>query len=90
MLLLPNLQISGFGVIPKKVQPGKSHLIVDLLSARGSSVNDGINPDEFSMHYIKLNQMISMVAKHGHGPKFDAEAVYHNIAVHPEDRYLLG
>ena len=66
---------------------------MDLSSPRGSSVNDGINPDDFSMHYIKLDQIISMVAKHGPGAmmaKFDVEAAYRNIAVHPEDRYLLG
>ena len=93
LLPLPNLQISSFGVIPKKGQPGKWCLIVDLSSPRGSNVNDGINPDDFSMHYIKLDQIISMVAKHGPGAmmaKFDVEAAYCNIAVHPEDRYLLG
>jgi len=64
-----------------------------LSSTRGSSVNDGINPDEFSMHYIKLGQIIHMFAKYGRGAqmaKFDVEAAYHNVAVHPEDRYLLG
>ena len=64
-LPLPNLQTSSFGVIPKKGQPGKWYLIVDLSSLQGSSVNDSINPDEYSMHYIKLGQIISMVAKHG-------------------------
>ena len=79
---LPNVQISSFGVIPKKGQPGKWHLIVDLPSPHG-----------FSMHYIKIDQIISMIAKHESGAlmaKFDVEAAYRNIAVHPEDRYLLG
>ena len=34
-----------------------------------------------------------MIAKHGPGAlmaKFNVEAAYHNIAVHPDDRYLLG
>lgn len=90
---LPNLQVSSFGVIPKKGQPGKWRLIVDLSSPHGSSVNDGIDPDEFSMHYIHLDQIITMIAKHGPGAliaKFDVEAAYRNIAVHPDDRYLLG
>ena len=54
---------------------------------QGASVNDGINSGEFSMHHIKLDQIISMVLKHGPGAlmvKFDVEAV------HPDDRYLLG
>ena len=90
---LPNLQVSSFGVIPKKGQPGKWRLIVDLSSPHGSSVNDGIDADEFSMHYIHLDQIINMIAKHGPGAlmaKFDVEAAYRNIAVHPDDRYLLG
>ena len=32
---LPNLHVSSFGVIPKKGQPAKWHLIVDLSSPRG-------------------------------------------------------
>ena len=45
------------------------------------------------MHYIKLDQIISMVLKHLPGAlmaTFDVEAAYRNIAVHPDDRYLLG
>ena len=44
----PNLHISWFGVIPKKNQPGKWHLILDLSSPAGSSMNDGI-PKESSL-----------------------------------------
>ena len=90
---LPNLQVSSFGVIPKIGQPSKWRLIVDMSSPHGSSVNDGIDSGEFSMHYIHLDQIINMIAKHGPGAlmaKFDVEAAYRNIAVHPDDRYLLG
>jgi len=93
---IPNLQVSSFGVIPKKGQPGKWRLIIDLSSPGGYSVNDGICADEFSMHYITLDQIIRMVAKRGPGAmmaKFDVEAAFHNVAVHPEDRedrYPLG
>ena len=89
----PKLTSKQFRVIPKKGQPGKWRLIVDLSSPGGYSVNDGINADEFAMHYIKLDEIIRMVAKHGPGAmmaKFDVEAAYRNVAVHPEDRYLLG
>jgi len=54
---------------------------------QGSSINNDIDPDEFSMHYINLNQIICMVLKHGPGAlmaKFDVEAAYRNIAVHPD------
>ena len=35
-------QVSRFGVIPKKHQPGEWRLIVDLSAPEGKSVNDGI------------------------------------------------
>ena len=78
----PLLHVSSFGVIPKKGQPGKWHLIVDLSSPGGASVNDSINPNEFYT-----------VSQFGQGAlmaKFDVEAAYWNIAIHPSDRFLLG
>ena len=45
------------------------------------------------MHYITLDQIIRMVAKHGPRAmmaKIDVEAAYRNVAVHLKDRYLLG
>ena len=44
-----DLHISSFGVIPKKGQPDKWHLIVDLSSPQGRSVNDGINPESWHL-----------------------------------------
>ena len=85
---LPNLHISSFGVIAKKGQPGKWTLMVDLSSPVGWSVNDGIDPDEFTLQYITVDQIISMVSKDGQGAlmaKLDVETAYRNIAVHPGD-----
>ena len=42
---IPSLQVSSFGVIPKKGQPGKWRLIIDLSSPDAYSVNDGISAD---------------------------------------------
>ena len=56
-------------------------------------MNDGINPDEFSLHYITVDQVIRMVSQFGKGAlmaKFDVESAYRNIAIHPSDRFLLG
>ena len=89
----PNLQISSFGVIPKKGQPGKWRLIVDLSSPSGASVNDGISADEFTLHYITVDQIIRSVSRLGKGAlmaKFDVESAYRNVPVHPSDRHLLG
>ena len=44
------LHISSFGVIPKKGQPGPG----------GSSVNDGIDPEQFSLQYIHVDDIIRM------------------------------
>ena len=41
---IPNLYVSRSGVIPKKHQPGKWRLILDLSSPLGHSINDGIFP----------------------------------------------
>ena len=90
---LPNLHVSSFGVIPKKGQPRKWRLIVDLSSPTGSSVNNGITAEDFSMQYITVDQIIRMVSKYGPGAlmaKFDVEAAYRNIAVNQSDRFLLG
>ena len=89
----PNLHISWFGVIPKKNQPGKWHLILDLSSPAGSSMNDGIPKESFSVQYMKVDDIISGVMSRGRGTlmaKFDVESAYRNVAVHPEDRQLLG
>jgi len=87
------LQISSFGVIPKKGQPGKWRLIIDLSSPSGHSVNDGIDAEAWSLQYIKIDDIISMLTKFGKGAllaKFDIETAYRNIPVHPADRHLLG
>ena len=69
---------------------------MDLSSPSGSSVNDGTNPEEFTLHYITVDQVIQvfqLVSQFGAGAlmvKFDVEAAYRNVPVHPSDRSLLG
>ena len=87
------MQVSSFGVIPKRAQPAKWRLIVDLSSPGGANVNDGISPDEFSLHYITVDKVIRLVSQFGRGAllaKFDVESAYRNVPIHPLDRYLLG
>ena len=64
---LLSLQVSSFGVIPKRGQVGKWRLIVDIHSPTGSSVNDGINPEEFTLHYIAVDQVIQLVSQFSAG-----------------------
>ena len=64
-----------------------------MSSPRGASVNDGIDPQLFTLQCITVDQIIRMVANYGPGAvmaKFDVEAAYRNIAIHPDERFLLG
>ena len=88
-----NLHVSSFRVIPKRGQSGKWHLIVDLTSPGRASVNNGIDLDEFTLHYITVDQVICLVSKLGPRAlmaKFDVEAAYCNVPVHPSHCALLG
>ena len=54
-------------------------------------MNDGINPDKFTLHYITVDQVIRMVSQFGQRALmaiFDVEAAYWNTAIHHSDRFL--
>ena len=58
-------------------------------------MNDGIDPQDFSLQYIKVDQVIRMVSHYGPGAlmaKFDVESAYWNIPVHTDVYmyFLLG
>ena len=53
-------------------------------------MNNGIYPQDFSLQYSKVDQVIRMVSHYGPGAlmaKFDVESTYRNIPVHPDDRF---
>ena len=90
---IPNLHISRFGIIPKKYQPGKWRLILDLSSPVGDIVNGGIPKESFSVQYMKGDYVINGIMSLGRGSllaKFDVESAYCNVPVHSDDRHLLG
>lgn len=87
------LHLSRFGVIPKRGRPGKWRLIVDLSHPQGGSVNDGIDGDDFSLTYSRVDDAIDFIMQEGRGTllaKVDIRDAYRLIPVHPHDRYLLG
>ena len=89
----PSLHISRFGVIPKNNQPGKWRLILDLSSPEGQSVNDGIPKPPFAVQYVSVDAFIDGIMTLGQGTlmaKFDVASAYRNVAIHPDDRPLLG
>ena len=92
-LQFSNLHCSLFGVIPKKHQPGKWRLILNLSSPTDHSDNDGIPRDQYSLHYISVDTAIRALLELGPGAemaKFDVEVAYRNIPIHPDDQRLLG
>ena len=89
----PDLQVNSFGVIPKKYQPGKWRLIMDLSSPKGFSVNDAIDPSLCSLSYVSVDQVAALAMLLGYGmllAKIDVKSAYRLIPVQPGDRYLLG
>lgn len=93
----PNLQISRLGVTPKKGQPRKWHLNVDLSSpaggGEGASVNDGLARISLLFITLLLIKIVHLVSRLGKGAlmaKFEVESAYRNVPVHPSDCYLLG
>ena len=92
-LATTSVQLSPFGVIPKRGQPGRWRLIVNLSAPKGYSVNDGIDPQLTSLHYASVDDAVSVIQSLGAGAlmaKLDLKAAYRNITVHPDDRSLLG
>ena len=88
-----SVHVSKLGVIPKKHQPGKWRMIVDLSSPSGASVNDFVDPSLCSVKYAFVDDAAEFVAKVGRGAllaKLDIKSAYRNIPVHPGDYHLLG
>ena len=89
----PLLQLSPFGMIPKKHRPDKWRLIVDLSSPEGHSINDAIRQDLRSVSYAVLDQAVAMARSMGRGSllaKLDLKEAYREVPVHPSDQRLLS
>ncbi len=90
---IPNLQISRFGLLEKRHQPGKWRLILDLSYPRAASVNDGIDRALCSLSYVSVDQVAAAVLELGRGTmlsKTDVKSAYRIVPIHPDDRQLLG
>ena len=82
---LPGIQVSSFGVIPKRHQPGKWRLIVDLSRPEGASVNDGISSHLCSMTYMRVDDVADAILKIGQGAemaKIDIQSACRIVPVH--------
>ena len=88
-----NFHCSPLGAVPKK--DGTHRIILDLSSPRGSSINEGISPDLYSVHYSSFDDAVNMVRSVGHGntcflAKLDIKHAFRLCPVHPSDWPLLG
>lgn len=90
---MPHVHTSRIGIIPKKHQPGKWRIIIDLSSPRDKSVNDGIAKADCSLTYTKVDEIVDSVLHLGRGAllaKINIRSAFRIIPIHPADRHLLG
>ena len=86
-------QISPFGVILKRYQPGKWKLIVDLSSPKNASVNDSVDTRLCSLDYPTVHDATKTIRALGKGTllaKLDLKNAYRVVPVNPQDRHLLA
>ena len=89
-----NFQIHPLGLVPKK-NSQKWRTIFHLSYPKGTpdSLNANIPIEEFTLQYIRIDDAIALILKHGPGcymTKTDIESAFRIIPVHPDDWELLG
>ena len=87
----PNLRCSGVGVVPKK--DGSWRLIYHLSAPAGDSINDYIEPLDFSLQYSTIDDAIAICHRLGRGAlmaKVDLKNAFRLCPVRPADWHLLG
>ena len=68
-------------------------LCMDLSSLHGSSINDHISKDEYTLHYASFDRALAPVVRHGTNAlmaKLDIKHAFGLCPVRREDRELLG
>ena len=78
---------------PEEREACRWRLIVDLSTPDGGSVNEGMNKEWSSLHYMFVDHVVEQVLKVCRGAemaKADVKKAYRNVPVHPDDRWLLG
>ena len=83
---IAQIHTSPFGVIPKRHQPEKWRLIVDLSSPPGHSVNGAVSEALCSVHYPSVHDGAMLATALGKGAwlaKLDLKNAYRIIPIHP-------
>ena len=89
--LLPDFCCSGLGFVPK--HDGGWRTIYHLSAPHDNSINDYINPDDYTLSYCSVDDAYAILNLLGTGAlmsKFDLKNAFHLIPVHPNDWNLLG
>jgi hypothetical protein len=84
---------SPLGAFPKKRSIGKFRIIHDLSWPPEGSINSFIPDDECTLHYISIDNAVTLVNTYGIGTqlaKLDLEDAFKQIIVKPQDWDLLG
>ena len=88
----PSFRTNPLGIVPKK-DSGKFRSILNLSYPRGSSVNDYIDKDDYSLSYVTIDTAIQHILELGRGcflNKVDIKDAFRIVPVHPDDWHLLG
>ena len=88
---LPNLRCSGLGAIPK--HDGGWRVIYHLSAPAGTSINDFIDSNTYTLSYCTVDDAYTIINKLGQGAllsKIDLKNAFHLIPVRQEDWNLLG
>ena len=89
---LSNFQCQPIGIVPKKC-PGKFRTIMDLSYPAGTSINDFINKEEFSLKYVTVDTAIRFIMELGRGchiSKVDIAQAFRIMPISPQSWHLLG
>ena len=85
------LHCSPIGAVVKK--DNSCRIIMDLSQPKGSSINEGISKEEFSVQYTHFDSATDMVREAGIGcllSKVDIQHAFRLLPVHPSNWSLLG
>ena len=90
----PNFQVYPIGVVPKKHSSDwRTIFHLSYPKHHSTSVNAHISPTDYSLHYISVDNAISIIQSLGQGcfmSKLDIKSAFRNIPVHPSNWELLG
>ena len=88
---LPNFRTSGLGLVPK--HDGGWRIIYHLSAPPHISINDFIDPEDYSLSYCTIDDAYDFINQMGPGTqlsKIDLKDAFRLVPVHPSQWNLLG